>query len=359
MNLSGNNLSEVAGSQLLSNLSQQSKAFCEMPPYTENLAIGILLIAICIVTVCGNLAICATVGANRALHTTTNLLISSLALADLLVSLLSMPFRINFTLHNKKWCLSKTACALWVWVDLASCSASIGSLAAVSIERFIAIKYPLRYSVLMPQRTACAMILVVWFYSAFWATLGHYNWTNRQTETFNAVHYTCGKTDRLYYTVVAGLAFFLPLGIIVGAYSYITKVVFQQRRRTLSNAVHPAGSIQAIRSFRVLQELKAAKMMACVVGVFCICWLPFFILLYVSLWRGLQHKPAIREIFLTILPNLNSSLNPFIYMLFTRELRLQVANMLFKTMRVLKLGRSDRQNSLEPTSSVFGRTTNN
>ena len=107
MNLSGNNLSEVAGSQLLSNLSQQSKAFCEVPPYTENLAIGILLIAICIVTVCGNLAICATVGANRALHTTTNLLISSLALADLLVSLLSMPFRINFTLHNN--CLLYTS----------------------------------------------------------------------------------------------------------------------------------------------------------------------------------------------------------------------------------------------------------
>ncbi|XP_068743361.1 histamine H2 receptor-like [Montipora capricornis] len=341
------NLSGASSTTLPTSLTRQSSRLCEIHPTTKNLATALLLIAICTVTVCGNLAVCLTVCANRILNTTTYLLIFSLAVADLLVSLLSMPFRIHFLLHNKQWCLGENACALWVWVDLVSCSASIGSLAAVSIERFIAVKYPLRYQALMTQRTALVMIVIVWCYSAFWAFLGHYNWSDRQVETYETVYFICGKKDRLYYTIVAALAFFLPLGIIIGTYSYITRVAFRQRRRNLRNVVRPAESTQAIKTIRVLQELKAAKMMACVVGVFCVCWLPFFILLYVSLWRGLKRNPAIGEIFRTILPNLNSSVNPFIYMLFTRDLRLLVGKMLLKTLPVLRVCRSNAQNSVK------------
>ena len=346
------NLSGSGAHLLPSSLTPQSSSRCEIPPSPENLAIALLLIVICVVTVCSNLAVCLTICANRFLHTTTYLLIFSLALADLLVSLLSMPFRIDSLLHDENWCLGKSVCALWVWVDLVSCSASIGSLAAVSIDRFIAVRYPLRYPALMTQRTALVMILIVWFYSAFWASLGHYNWTYGQTESFNTKYHACGKNDRLYYTTVASLAFFLPLGIIVGAYSYITRVAFQQRRRNLTNAVHPPESTQTIKSIRVFQELKAAKMMACVVGVFCFCWLPFFILLYVSLWQNIGSNLAIREMFQTIFPNLNSSLNPFIYMLFTRELRLKVGKMLLKTFSVFNFCRLDTQNrSSQPALS--------
>ena len=348
------------------NLSRKSTVpysileMCDIPPSAKHLAISLLLIAICIVTFCGNLAVCVTVYVNRALYSTTNFLIVSLALADLLVSLFSMPFRIHFMLHNEYWCLNLKACALWIWIDLVAASSSIGSLAAVSIERFVAVKCPLRYPVLMTRRTGLTMIIVVWSYSAIWASLGHYNWTSNGTETFTAYR-GCGKNDRLYYTIVASLAFFLPLGIVIGAYSYLTKVAFQQRRWTLANTVRPLEdpNHKAIRRSRILQELKAAKMMACVVGVFCISWVPFFILLLLSLWHGLERTPAVVEIFVTILPNLNSSLNPFLYMAFTRELRENVVKMI-KAFPVFKLCRHVSRNSggtsVQTRATTIGET---
>lgn len=311
--------------------SNTSLELCGLPPTSKHLALSVTLIGICIVTFCGNMAVCATVYVHRALRTTTNYLIVSLAFADLLVSLFSMPFRIHFTLHNDHWCLDVKACALWIWIDLVGCSSSIGSLAAVSIERFVAVKYPLRYPVLMTRRTGLKMIGFVWLYSTICASLGYYNWTFNRVETFAG----CGKNDPLFYTVVASLAFFLPVGIVITAYTYLTKIAFLQRRRTLTNSVRPTTTTdhnhKSIRRSRVLHELKAAKMMACVVGIFCASWVPFFILVLLSFWHSLKNMPrGVRDIFVVILPNLNSSVNPFLYMAFTRELREQVAKMLKK-----------------------------
>ena len=311
--------------------SNTSVDLCGLPATSKHLALSVTLIGICVVTFCGNLAVCATVYIHRALRTTTNYLIASLAFADLLVSLFSMPFRINFILHNDHWCLDLKACALWVWIDLVACSSSVGSLAAVSIERFVAVKHPLRYPVLMTRGTGLKMIGFVWLYSTICASLGNYNWTFNRVETFAG----CRKNDPLFYTVVASLVFFLPVGIVVTAYTYLTKIALLQRRRTLTSSVRPTANPdhnrKSFRRSRVLHELKAAKMMACVVGMFCVSWVPFFILVLLSFWHRLPSMPPeVHDTFVVILPNLNSSVNPFLYMAFTRELREQVAKMVKK-----------------------------
>lgn len=307
----------------------------------------------------GNLAVCATVFIHRALRTTTNYLIASLAFADLLVSLFSMPFRIHSILRNDHWCLDLKACALWVWIDLVACSSSVGSLAAVSIERFVAVKYPLRYPVLMTRRTGLKMIGFVWLYSTICASLGNYNWTFKRVETFQG----CRKNDPLFYTVVASLVFFLPVGIVITAYTYLTKIAFLQRRRTLTNSVRPTRNPdhnrKSLRRSRVLHELKAVKMMACVVGIFCISWVPFFILVLLSFWHDLQNvPPGVRDIFVVILPNLNSSVNPFLYMAFTRELREHVGrlvkNLFFKP--CCKNSRVAGETSWQTRSMTVGET---
>lgn len=304
---------------------------CSEVPETKNTILAITLIIICVVAFLGNSVVCATVYFHRSLHTVTNVLIVSLACADLFVSVLSMPLRIHYILHNNRLCLSISTCAFWIWTDCVACSASIGNLAAVSIERFIAIKYPLRYQSILTKRSGIKIIVFIWLYSLAWASLGNYNWTHREPETFR----NCRKNDPYYYTFVSAFSFFLPSAVVVAAYSYLTKVAIQQRRALFGNVVVPktredGGSTNQLsreRGSRFLHELKATKMMAVVVGGFFLCWFPFFVLLIISLWdiSVVSKDPVVNEFisttFVHLLPNLNSSLNPVIYITFTRELR--------------------------------------
>lgn len=303
---------------------------CEVHPTAKNLALAVLLSLICTMTFLGNACIILTVATYRSLHSVTYFLLVSLALADILVSMFSMPFRIHQTLRNGQWCLNLSTCAFWIWTDSFACCASITNLAAVGVERFLAIKAPLRYRSLMDQKTGLKLMGFIWLYALIWASLGNFNWSNPHLDVFNTNH-GCGKYDPLYYTVVATLAFFLPLAVVIVAYTYLTRVALFHARALL-NLVSPeysrmrgGSSVQSDRTLRLIREIKATKMMAVVVGAFFICWFPFFVVLLKNLWSPSTVHPVLAEftrvLVVVIFPNLNSALNPLIYMTFTRELR--------------------------------------
>ena len=336
----------------MKNDSEAENDCSEMTTDAKYLILAMSLVVICVSACLGNFLVCATVYLHRSLHTVTNLLIVSLACADLFVSIFSMPLRINYVLYNGRWCLSIGTCAFWIWTDTSSCSASIGNLAAVSIERFIAIKYPLRYQSILSKRTAFKIVLFIWLYSIVWASLGKFNWTRTAVETFEK----CSKNDPYYYTVISSFAFFLPLAVIVSAYSYLTAVAIQQRRSLFSNPMRQVSHESRDKISRFLHELKATKMMAIVVGAFFLCWFPFFVLLMISLWSNFLYRQKfatavdfLQITFVQLLPNLNSSLNPVIYIAFTRELRQAILSVLCRFCR--NGSRIARRGSIERTST--------
>ena len=328
---------------------------CEVHPTAKNLALAVLLSLICSINFLGNAGIILTVSTYRNLHSVTYFLLVSLALADILVSMFSMPFRIHQTLRNGHWCLNLSACAFWIWTDSFACCASITNLAAVSVERFLAIKAPLRYKSLLDQKTGLKLLGFIWLYALIWASLGNLNWSNPHLDVFNT-NRGCGKYDPLYYTVVASFAFFLPLAVVIVAYTYLTRVALFHAR-ALQNLVSPEYSrmrgsfVQSDRTLRLIREIKATKMMAVVVGAFFICWFPFFVVLLKNLWSpALPVHPILAEftrvLVVVILPNLNSALNPLIYMAFTRELRkafVRLVNELFHPVCCVKHRRRNEQ----------------
>ncbi|XP_031557065.1 alpha-1A adrenergic receptor-like [Actinia tenebrosa] len=342
MNMSDNYSWSAHVNTTLNTSLEYNDVRCEVHPTAKNLALAVILSLICTMTFVGNAGIILTVATFRSLHSVTYFLLVSLALADILVSMFSMPFRIHQTLRNGQWCLNLSACAFWIWTDSFACCASITNLAAIGVERFLAIKAPLRYRSLMDQKTGLKLMGFIWLYALIWASLGNLNWSNPHLDVFNT-NRGCGKYDPLYYTVVATLAFFLPLAVVIVAYTYLTRVALFHAR-ALQNLVSPeysrmrgGSSVQSDRTLRLIREIKATKMMAVVVGAFFICWFPFFVVLLKNLWS--PSPPVhpvlaefIRVLVVIILPNLNSALNPLIYMKFTRELRkafLRLVNQLF------------------------------
>ncbi|XP_059191587.1 dopamine receptor D4a [Centropristis striata] len=107
------------------------------------LLFGVLLI---VVIICGNLLVCLSVFTEKALKTTTNYFIVSLAVADLMLAVLVLPLFVYSEFQDGVWTLSTTLCDGLMTMDVMLCTASIFNLCAISVDRFIAVLIPLNYN---------------------------------------------------------------------------------------------------------------------------------------------------------------------------------------------------------------------
>nr|XP_057930746.1 dopamine receptor D4a [Doryrhamphus excisus] len=107
------------------------------------LVFGVLLI---VVIIGGNLLVCVSVLMEKALKTTTNYFIVSLAVADLMLAVLVLPLFVYSEFQEGIWTLSTSVCDSLMTMDVMLCTASIFNLCAISIDRFIAVLIPLNYN---------------------------------------------------------------------------------------------------------------------------------------------------------------------------------------------------------------------
>ena len=90
------------------------------------------MFAIILLSVLGNLLVVLSVLLVRALRQPSNLLLLSLAVTDLLVSLIVMPGALLQQLVGD-WPLNDSTCMAWVFADVFLCTSSILSLTAICI----------------------------------------------------------------------------------------------------------------------------------------------------------------------------------------------------------------------------------
>lgn len=113
-----------------------------MPDVTAILVLYILLeLLIAVFSVLGNVLVCWAVCLNSNLQSITNFFVVSLALADIAVGVLAIPFSIAI---STGFCSNFYGCLFIACFVLVLTQSSIFSLLAIAIDRYIAIKLPLR-----------------------------------------------------------------------------------------------------------------------------------------------------------------------------------------------------------------------
>uniref|UniRef100_H3CFF1 Dopamine receptor D2 like n=1 Tax=Tetraodon nigroviridis TaxID=99883 RepID=H3CFF1_TETNG len=135
----------------------------DSPPRYNFYAMLLVLLIFCVVF--GNVLVCLAVSRERALQTTTNYLIVSLAVSDLLLAMQVMPWGVYLEVVGE-WHFSLIHCDILLTLDVMMCTASILNLCAISIDRYIAVAMPMLYNTRYSSRRRVAvMIAVVWFLS--------------------------------------------------------------------------------------------------------------------------------------------------------------------------------------------------
>uniref|UniRef100_A0A915LRX7 G-protein coupled receptors family 1 profile domain-containing protein n=1 Tax=Meloidogyne javanica TaxID=6303 RepID=A0A915LRX7_MELJA len=133
---------------------------------SASLGLSIFLGTINLLVVCGNLAVLYIVVSQKSLHTSTNTIVFSLTLSDFLLGCLILPFSITQEFSNS-WAFGTLWCKSWLSLDILLSTASIYNLLAISFDRYMAVKQPIKYGRLISSsRLTKFNISAVWLISA-------------------------------------------------------------------------------------------------------------------------------------------------------------------------------------------------
>ncbi|XP_051551059.1 adenosine receptor A2b-like isoform X1 [Myxocyprinus asiaticus] len=308
----------------------------------DSLYIAIELV-IAVVSIVGNVLVCWAVAINSTLKNATNYFLVSLAVADILVGCLAIPFAITISIGLES---DFYGCLFLACFVLVLTQSSIFSLLAVAIDRYLAVKIPLRYKELVTGKRAREIIAILWILSFIIGLIPFVGWNKRyiscsrnesnslqSTNTSNAAEMETGFLrscclECLFENVVdmSYMVYFNfygcvlpPLLIMLGIYVKIFTVARKQLRQielkcSVSNGEnHHHGLLQ--------REIRAAKSLSIIVGLFALCWLPVHILNCLTLFYSHLKKPGFIMNIAIILSHANSAVNPIIYAYRIQEFR--------------------------------------
>ncbi|XP_051842953.1 D(2) dopamine receptor isoform X2 [Antechinus flavipes] len=381
-----------------------SEAKADKPHYNYY---AMLLTLLIFVIVFGNVLVCMAVSREKALQTTTNYLIVSLAVADLLVATLVMPWVVYLEVVGE-WKFSRIHCDIFVTLDVMMCTASILNLCAISIDRYTAVAMPMLYNTrYSSKRRVTVMITVVWVLSFAISCPLLFGLNNTDQNE-------CIIANPAFVVYSSIVSFYVPFIVTLLVYVQIYIVLRRRRKRVntkrssrglesdaqapLKEAArraeqlememmsstsppektkyspippshhqltlptpstqgvhsspdspmkpekngHAKGHPRSAKAFEIQsmpngktrtllksisrrklsqqKEKKATQMLAIVLGVFIICWLPFFITHILNMHCDCNIPPAMYSAF-TWLGYVNSAVNPIIYTTFNIEFR--------------------------------------
>ncbi|XP_019520770.1 PREDICTED: D(2) dopamine receptor isoform X2 [Hipposideros armiger] len=368
---------------------------------------AMLLTLLIFIIVFGNVLVCMAVSREKALQTTTNYLIVSLAVADLLVATLVMPWVLYLEVVGE-WKFSRIHCDIFVTLDVMMCTASILNLCAISIDRYTAVAMPMLYNTrYSSKRRVTVMIAIVWVLSFTISCPLLFGLNNPEQSE-------CIIANPAFVVYSSVVSFYAPFIVTLLVYIKIYMVLRRRRKRvntkrssrafranlkaplkeaarraqelememlsstsppertryspippshhqlTLPDPSHhglhstpdspakpeknghskdhpkiakifeiqsmPNGktrtSLKTLSRRKLSQqkEKKATQMLAIVLGVFIICWLPFFITHILNIHCDCNIPPVLYSAF-TWLGYVNSAVNPIIYTTFNIEFR--------------------------------------
>lgn len=202
-------------------------------PQWQAIVITIVLSFIIILTIIGNVLVILSVFTYKPLRIVQNFFIVSLAVADLTVAILVLPFNVANMMIGR-WIFGIHLCKMWLTSDVLCCTSSILNLCAIALDRYWAITDPINYAQKRTVERVLMLISGVWILSLVISSPPLLGW-NDWPEVFDSQKHPCMLNSNPGYRVYSALgSFFIPLIIMTIVYIEIyiaTKRRLRERAR--------------------------------------------------------------------------------------------------------------------------------
>ena len=282
------------------NESSKNANTCFLPA-----ALGIALITInaivCVLGSLGNLLLCLAIPTNSRLRRASNYLLFSLAIADLIVTLICEPLFIEAIIQRTFWRTYDCKAGLRIvlsTLSYLSCATSVLHMVAISLDRFVAVAFPLRHKNFMEKYGLQVMLIVSWSVPIFKVILLLVFW--------RAIPWA-------YYSTSP----FLLFGTFVFSYFlicffYFLTVVFLLRHKRKRKQLSRARNVSFKLTSRM--EVRVSCALAIAIGIFSACWVPVItIMIATMIGKPLTRPNGPLDLCLRTLALSNSAMNFLIY----------------------------------------------
>ncbi|RXN03665.1 adenosine receptor A3-like [Labeo rohita] len=282
----------------------------------------------------GNVLVIWAVWKSGALNKPTFCLIVSLAVADFLVGAVAIPLAVIVDIHVKipfYACLfmscvlivpqqASVLTLLAIAVDrflrvripfgcvlIVPQQASVLTLLAIAVDRFLRVRIPFRYKSTVTRRRSWFLAAVCWILASVLGFLPMFGWYNHDT----LARYNSTSIDCQFIAVIPGTylthfifegCFLPPLAIMIALYCYI---FFKIRSRRAGLASETGTYTQ--------KEYKLASSLVLVLALFVVCWLPLHMIQCIMYYNQNINVPSIALYFGILLCHANSMVNPVVY----------------------------------------------
>uniref|UniRef100_A0AAZ3QY21 G-protein coupled receptors family 1 profile domain-containing protein n=1 Tax=Oncorhynchus tshawytscha TaxID=74940 RepID=A0AAZ3QY21_ONCTS len=258
------------------------------------------------VTVFLNLLVIISIFHFKQLHTTTNLLILSLAASDLLVGLIVIPVMTVATMESC-WDFGQYFCVFQIYIASLCTSLSLGNLVLISIDRYVAVCDPLLYhSKITITRIRCC-ISITWCCCIIYRAANIQYFVNVQVPSRCLKECTAVEGSFWVNFTDLVITMVVPCSVIITLYMKIFVVARSQARKVFTKE---AASVSGVKTGQANKsERKAAKTLSIVVFNYLICWIPsLFVFLFFSILSD-----HVISYFIHFMGLVNSLINPIIY----------------------------------------------
>lgn len=329
--------------------------------------LSILYTIIFITGVVGNVSTCIVISRNKSMHTATNYYLFSLAISDLLLLISGLPPEIYSMWSRYPYIFGETFCIMQGFAAETSANATVLTITAFTIERYVAICHPFKSHTMSKLSRAIRFVMGIWIVAVLCAIPQAVSFGIVYEESENGhvfeENYVCSIKDMIVPKLfeISTMVFFVtPLTAIIVLYILIglqlrsstvgpsrgnsVKLkhrVFKHAETNSTQAVvivdgengekepqHPQDEEEGRKNYTGNSQATkhVVKMLVAVVVAFFICWAPFHAQRLLAIHGHREsHNMVTAFRILTyvsgILYYMSTSVNPFLYHIMSHKFR--------------------------------------
>ena len=253
----------------------------------------------------GNALILAALRKTSSINSTSNSLLCSLALSDLMVGLVVQPLHVIYCVYGiiggpRVRCYSRI---MFAWSSDYFIAVSFLTIVAISLDRYLSLCLHHRYRLAMTRGRTIGVIVLIWILCL----------------SFPVGRFVSSSIPMILSSVVFIVFLIIPSYAVYKIYRFLR----QHEIQITSQFQHPAANKKKIAGFNMPQYKRSVITLLCIYFALLVCFLPSVFVTVAWVTADRSGKLALIKVgnFSLTFLMFNSSLNPFFYCWRIREVR--------------------------------------